>query len=262
MKKEFLIFSKKHIALYVTTVVILILPLLALIAIFTDFFSDASKIKDFSAWGSIVAGIFTYIGATVLGIVSYYNTWLNQYRMERLDYSINSVVFYNGNLKNFFDLEDFPSEEKKYYYELREKNGECFEEKLYKFKRLIINNFNSTYPMNIQIIKAELSIDGASFSDCTHDIGIVTSFDFLNSIEYKRNNVLLIGVNKELLKYRLDADNWHSYSLNLFFKMSNSRRDEICKFSIINNDSESITEILSNKESKQIECNVEIHHHL
>ena len=262
MKKEFLIFSRKHIVLYVTAVVTLVLPLCILLAVFTNFFRDASRIKDFSAWGSIVAGIFTYIGATVLGIVSYYNTWLNQYRIERLDYSINSFVFYNGKLANFFDLEDFPPEEKKYYYELLEKNGECFEEKSYEFKRLSVKNFNNIYPMKIEIIKVELSVDGAPFSDCTHDIGIVANFDFLHGIEYKVDNVLLVGINEELLRYRLDNENWHYYSLNLFFKMSNSRNAEICKFSIINNDSETIAEILSKKEADQIKSNVEIHQHL
>lgn len=254
MKKErpFTVFSKKHKILYVSASIILILPLAILLAVFTNWFKDFSGINDFSAWGSIVAGIVTYIGAALLGIVSYYGAWLNQYRAERLDYSIETSPFYNGKLNNFFDLNDFPNADKKYCYEIFEKDNESFEEKSYSFKRIVVNNFNSNYPMHIEILKVELSIDDSSYSDCTNDVGVVTNFDFRRSIEYKNDDVLLLGINDELLKYRKDSENWHTHSLNVYFKIYNSINQEICKFGILNNDSETKQEILCEEQSKQL----------
>lgn len=261
-QNEFRIFSKKHVPLYLFAALALILPFLILLLIFTDGFKDVSKITDFSAWGSIVAGIVTYIGAALLGIVSYYNTWLNQYRAERLDYSIEYSPVYDGRMRNFFDLNEFPENERRYSYEILEKDCESFEIKSYGYKRLVINNFNSTYPMNIQILKAELSVDGAPFADCTNDVGMETDFDLFGSIEYKANNVLLLGVSKALLKYRRDTENHHTHSFNAYFRISNSRNAEICKLSILSNDSQTSLERISGEEAKQIKYNSVIHRHL
>ena len=76
MDNTFKYFSKKHWYLYLIFALVLIIPIAILCLIFKD------KIIEFSGWASLVSGIFTYLGAVVLGVFVYYKTWENSIRIE------------------------------------------------------------------------------------------------------------------------------------------------------------------------------------
>lgn len=71
--KEFLSNNK---FLVIFLIAIFVFSLLAYIIIFWG------KLYDVSAWGSLVAGIFTYIGSSFLGVVVFYNTKSQQRQKE------------------------------------------------------------------------------------------------------------------------------------------------------------------------------------
>ena len=76
MDNTFKCFSKKHWYLYLIFALVLIIPIAVLCLIFKE------KINEFSGWASLVSGIFTYLGAVVLGVFVYYKTWEGSIRIE------------------------------------------------------------------------------------------------------------------------------------------------------------------------------------
>ena len=70
MRRENLVavFLKRHIPLLVCLALLLVLPVGALLFVFTNAFQSADRIGDFSAWTSLVAGIMTYVSAALLGV--------------------------------------------------------------------------------------------------------------------------------------------------------------------------------------------------
>ena len=106
-EKYFITFSKKHILLYVLLLVTLVAPFIILLGAFTNWFTAWNQIKDFSAWASLTAGVMTYIGAVILGVIAYYNTWLKQYCEEKIKCTVDAPLFWKGELGQFFTIDEF-----------------------------------------------------------------------------------------------------------------------------------------------------------
>lgn len=74
-------FFKEHLLLHIVLIAALVATTVTLIGVFSGWFSDYSKLNDFSGWASFSAGIMTYIGASFLGLIVFYNSWQRQ-KME------------------------------------------------------------------------------------------------------------------------------------------------------------------------------------
>ena len=71
--KEFL---KNNLVIVLFLTVLLVVSLAVFIIVFWE------KLYDAGAWGSLVAGLFTYIGSSFLGLVVFYNTQSEQRQKE------------------------------------------------------------------------------------------------------------------------------------------------------------------------------------
>lgn len=245
-QKPLSVFLRKHMSLLLCLSLLLLLPVISLLLVFTNGFQTADRITDFSGWASLVAGVMTYISAALLGIAVYYHTWSGQYREEQLDYSMDIVPIYCGKFQNFFDLEDFPAEERKFIYEYTE--DEVPPEKSdYAFKRIVIKNYNHRYPQKIKLVKAELSIDEEAFADCTHMLGVASDFHMDEAIDAERAHTLLVGVAEELLKRWRRGDQFHTHTLKLLFHVTNAKNSEYIALSS-ENDSCITNHVLNRRE--------------
>lgn len=256
----FSLFSKKHWILYLILISALIFPMLILVAIFTSFFKNWSIVNEFSAWSSLIAGVITYIGAAVLGIIVYYNSWLQQYREEKLDFYMEFEDFYNGEVKNLFSLSDFPTEEKNYYYEFA-KDEFIDEERKYVFKRIIIKNFNK-YPIKIVPLKVTLKPEKSNLIDCTADTGYVTNFSFRESIEYKEKSIILLGMNRDLFKKWGEDEGFDFFDVTVMFKVSNFKYSEYVSLSIYGESGMVELKLLDKDDLNQVDHSIHLIHSL
>ncbi len=219
------IFLRKHGSLLLCLSLFLLLPVAVLLWIFTDGFCSVERIGDFSAWASLVAGMMTYVSAALLGLAVYYHTWSGQYREEMLSYGIDLLPIYRGEIRNFFDLEDFSAEEKQFFYEYTQ--DECgVEDREYAFKRIVIKNYNPRYAQSILLARAELSVDGEALADCTGKLLLVTNFDMSESAEDREPRTLLVGIHESMLQKWRDPSDFHTHTLKLLFRLSNAKHKE------------------------------------
>lgn len=251
-KKIFLQFLKSHLFLVIGLIVGLILPFLILLLVFTYGFQDFSKISDFSAWGSIVAGIATYIGAAVLGVITYYNSWMQDYRKKELDYSIELLNILENSFANFFSKENIKVE---VYYHYEFYSGDWQIDKEYRYKRFVLNNYNRNYPIKIEICKVEMV--GETTIDCTDNIGLYTSFNLAESVEYKSNSEIFLGINADYLPHWQFNEEDGIYdgeldTIRIIIKVSNKFNSEYLLLTMKENDQEFGTSILSKKEIEKL----------
>lgn len=106
-------FSKEHWWVYAILILVLMIPL----AIYCYVFY--SKLDDASAWASLIAGVFTYIGASFLGIFIYYSTW-NATKLESLRRNpylqINSDLMIMNHEKGYFTLMPYDKNIIRFFY--------------------------------------------------------------------------------------------------------------------------------------------------
>ena len=253
MKKENLvgIFLRKHRGLLLCLSLFLLLPVAVLLWVFTGGFRSVERIGDFSAWASLVAGIMTYVSAALLGLAVYYHTWSGQYREEKLFYSVDLVPIYRGEIRNFFDIEDFDSEERQFFYEYTEDEYGT-ERRDYAFKRIVIKNFNPRYPQSVEIVRAELSIDGADPVDCIDRLMVVTNFEMSESAEDRRPRILLIGIDELLLEKWREPGEIHTHTLRLLLRVSNACHTEYVEVSSEKNDATVGVRVLTRQEEQAV----------
>ena len=247
----FKIFSKKHIWLYLTLASLLVIATFFLIAVFSDWFHSFEKLNDFGVWASYIAAVLTYIGSALISVVVYYNTWIEQYKEEQLDYSIDFSAFCDNEIKQFASLDEFSESKKQYFYEYSD--GDLLERKNYEYKEFIIRNYNKTYPLSIEILQVNLTIDENPTIDCTNDIAVATNFDYHDSLDSCIKYSLLLGINESLLKAWHSPDDYHSYNLDIIFQFGNSVGNKVLiQYSLKNNDSEIHQKELSKNQIKKL----------
>ena len=86
-KVSFLTFTQKYWWLILGLILLLILP----VSIFCLVFWDC--LNDVSAWASMIAGIATYLGSAFLGVLVFYNSWVQTEFNKKLD---NIDVIFNA----------------------------------------------------------------------------------------------------------------------------------------------------------------------
>jgi hypothetical protein len=90
---SFKTFSKKYWYIYLILTTFLVLPPIVFLCCFGENRYDAG------AWGSLLAGISTYLGAAFLGVFVFYNTWTQQRvaeNMNRVTLNIRCISDHNG----------------------------------------------------------------------------------------------------------------------------------------------------------------------
>ena len=76
MNINFKSFSKTHWWLMLVLFLMLVIPTVIFCGVFKGNLYDAS------AWASLTAGVFTYLGAAFLGVLTYYNAWSQNKQQE------------------------------------------------------------------------------------------------------------------------------------------------------------------------------------
>ena len=263
MKKKgsFLVFVKTHIVLFTGIIMGLVLPLFILLGVFTDWFQNFSTIKDFSGWASLVAGVSTYLGAAILGIAVFYNTWIQDYRKEKLDYKIMLSNYYQDGYANFYNEKDVVLTNR-YKYEFS--GSEVItEKKEYYYKRFVVKNYSDYYPIKIQIENVEMIQNGNSKS-IIQDISLITSFNIMEAIEYNIDNELFLGINKNILKHWIcdedDAYDGEFDIIKITLKISNEINTEFINIEMLENDEEYIMKLVKKKKKETSRSKFYIHH--
>jgi len=209
-KYSFKTFISKQKLFFILICLGLIVPIIALLCVFTKWFQDWSGIADFSGWASLVAGIATYIGAALFGVFSYYNSWVQaliQSEKEEIRYLIKPLADYND---GYF----VPYKED--YIPKTNFITECFKKVSTKAKidmnylEIGITNTNPNANFRIKIIDI-YRINSENEVENIDSFKVVSDDDLNYYIDYRKEIIVFIGVPNDLLIR--DYYKEHDYSL-------------------------------------------------
>jgi len=192
-KVSFFGFARKDRWLMLALACLLIIP----VGIFCRIFKK--DLNDVSAWASMIAGIATYLGSTLLGVFVFYNSWVQTEISKKLD-DIDVIFhadFYmrDGNVSPFRKDEIDESIEDCYP---RTFNGRFETEDFTYVKFEIINN-NFYTPVKVSIegiyyLNAEQNIEQCNETE------ICSNYHENVIIDHKTNVVSYYGVPKSILQ--------------------------------------------------------------
>lgn len=175
------------------------------LAVFITVFWD--KLYDVGAWGSLVAGIFTYLGSTFLGVVVFYNTQSQQRQKEIEDQIIidaNCYSYYDATNNYYYLFSEDRIDKEKFVHQIV-KVGDLTSGTLldkdsstYRFFKISITNWNTHIPLYVEPIA--LHVFNKSEKRTRFESFIVFSDHSIDCpLDYKQTITYYLGVNKELL---------------------------------------------------------------
>lgn len=175
----------------------------------------------------ISIGILTYLGSTFLGIIVFYNSWLQQYKEEKLDYSLNHVVVFEKGIANFLTEKEIPATDIVHSYILE--YNEVMSDLKYFYICIKIKNYNTKFPMECSLKKIEVKTIKKEIVDCTDNCRIECNFDMRELIDYKTENKMYIGINIDAYKKLVsNEEDYFENKLCFYLKLSNSAGQKKC----------------------------------
>lgn len=206
--KEFL---KNNIILIFILVAIFVVSLIAFITVFWN------TLYDVSAWGSLVSGIFTYLGSTFLGLVVFYNTLCQQRQKEIDDQIIVEISHYikDDNKEPYyyipFSYDDINKTEYCYGEVYPQQNIKANTPQNINFLYFEVTNRNTHVPIYVKPITIHV-LNGEKFVD----VGFKSYYSDMrdvDAVDYKQTKKCFIGTNNNLLRddYFLTDENQLCY---------------------------------------------------
>lgn len=199
MKKELTIGE----FLKINWLLILILPSLLIISIILFLFVFQKSLYDVGAWASLVAGIFTYLGSSFLGVVVFYNTQSTQRQKEIEDQITIEIKHYLNTSENpsfFIPYIDNDIDKEKFFYHSIQYNQNRKEATLNNLSYLYfeVTNRNTHVPVYVKPVSIYI-FNGKKFIDIGYN-SYYSDMDDSDAIDYKQKKSCYIGVNKQFLK--------------------------------------------------------------
>lgn len=194
---------------------VLVLGLLLAVSLFVFCIIFWSKLYDISAWASMIAGIFSYIGSSFLGIVVFYHSWIQVQIQEKKDeIGLNVEPLANYETDFFIPFKETSINTSQYCYSFATsmRSGKELQGVEFHYLQLSITNLTCALPVRLEI-------EGLYFVNsynCVEKIApcsVKSDFSFSSFMEFKQTATIYIGGSSE--KLTIDYFKKHKY-LNVF----------------------------------------------
>ena len=187
---KFIDYFKVHKGLIISLILVFIISVLSVFLIAVKCDSDV-----FGGWASMISGIMTFFGATVLSLSMMFNTWKSeQIQAEQEKINVNvSTEFDNSNGKlELFENKKIPKEYSHMQAIRNEKYNVSFHEASFKYLEVMIENDNLIVPIKAKVV------------------------DMYECINTKPSRILK-HVDCSIIKYKKDSENFKSYEQSADF---------------------------------------------
>ena len=209
----FMAFSKNFKYLYIVLISILVLGIFIFCLIFWNCLNDVS------AWASMIAGIISYIGSSILGVFVFYHSWVQVVRQDELE-DISVIVSATGNEATSLALyqEDIV---KTQYPLVVSRMASLKTQSKYdvtNFIKINLTNCNYFLPIEIEISDIHYLNDNNEFTNI-YPIKTRSNVDLALPISFKEKAEFFIGVpNEVFLENRFLDHGVYVVSVSLKFK--------------------------------------------
>ena len=160
------------------------------------------RLCDPSAWASLISGIFTYIGASFLGIVVFYHSYEIERKHEHneaLRFTVDSSTSFDEDGKCIPYSDSIIGDDFKHVFEQSEgrKMGEILSGCSYV--HVAITNLNKDYPLMVKIIGVYWANESREVAKC--DKYVVKSNENVDlPLDFKDRLSVYIGIQGDILK--------------------------------------------------------------
>ena len=188
-------FSKKFWLLYVGLTIILVIA----VALFCFIFFD--ELYDVSAWASMISGIITYIGSSILGIFVFYHSWVQVIRQNESEDICASFNVRGNDQDGGYSTYQEELICKKYprsFFKHKAGEKESSSE-ISQYIQVTIANLNHTLPMTIEF-KDVFYLSNTNEIVCAKPIKVRCAVDPYKPIDYKDDTSFFVGVPNEVFE--------------------------------------------------------------
>lgn len=158
--------------------------------------------NDASAWSSMIAGLFTYIGSTVLAIIVFYHSYKIEEKHERneaLRFIVESDTAYDSDGKCIpFSNATIGDNYTQVFQHFDGKVGKQTLED-YSYVQILITNLNKDYPLKIKIMDVYRVNESREIVRCDN-YGVKANEDVDLPLDFKDKLKMYIGIQNDFLK--------------------------------------------------------------
>lgn len=248
-------FAKNNWILIGVLALVFVVSLTVFIIVFWD------KLYDVGAWGSLVAGIFTYLGSTFLGVVVFYNTQFQQRQKEIEDQIIVYIKQssdYDHNDEHYipYTYEKIEKEQFKFNYfrfgkapisiDFNESGKDA------RYLRFSVTNRNTHIPIFVQP-KSMYFIDFEGRVQTIDSFYYFTDSHDNEPLDYRQTKVSFIGTNNSLLDidyYKNGKKNLVCYVLISLKSISNAKLYALFRYDLSDSFTVATPKFLSEEDYK------------
>ena len=206
-------FSKNFKYLYIVLISILVLGIFIFCLIFWNCLNDVS------AWASMIAGIISYMGSSILGIFVFYHSWVQVKRQDELE-DISVIVSATGNDATSLALYQEDIIKTKYPRVVSRMVSTRTQSKydVTNYIKINLTNCNYFLPIELEISDMHYLNDNNEFINI-YPIKTRSNVDLTLPICFKEKTEFLIGIpNEVFLENRFLDHSVYVVSISLKFK--------------------------------------------
>lgn len=188
-------FCKQYLWVHIVLVSLLVLSVFFSIAVYSSWFRKCENLCSVDCWNSIISYTISYLGATFLGLIVFFNTRQRQYVDDR-----------ESNLKVFFRARPYSVEPLEFYTTGRlgavmskSWGGSNRENKTLSYIKFNVKNYNYKFPMFIEFYGVYYSDENAHILK-TNCYGFNRTTDQSMPLDYKEESDIYIGIDEEFFK--------------------------------------------------------------
>ena len=194
-KYTYSMFFKQYLWIHIVLICLLALSVFFSIAVYSNWFQKWQNLCSADCWNSIISYTISYLGATFLGMIVFFNTRQRQYIDDR-----------ESNLKVYFTVRPYNIEPLKFYTKenLETVKSKCWGgsnsgNKTLAYIKFNIKNYNYKFPMFVEFSSAYYSDENANILK-TNGYGFSMTTGDSMPLDYKEESDIYIGIDEDLFK--------------------------------------------------------------
>ena len=211
-------FSKKYWWIYVILALLLGVPILIYCWVFIK------ELKDVSAWASIIAGIATYLGAAFLGVLVYYNSWVQTElanRLDEIDILISPKYMYKDGYHVPFTKEDVIKFADPSYEFISRRSGKIIPDQYPSIVQFTFRNNNCYTPIAVSIEGIYYLDENMEMKKC-EQVEIARNVPERIFFDCHSPTVAFYGMSSNILKHDYYKNN-SVPNISFVFRISNTK---------------------------------------
>lgn len=186
-------FFKQYLWVHIVLVSLLAISMFLTVAVYSGWFRQCENLRSADCWNSVISYAVSYIGATFLGLIVFYNT---RQRQHFEDKESKLKIFFTSRPRRLEPLE-FYTEEDIGTVKAKCWGGSNSENTTLAYIKFNVRNYNYKFPMFIEFSAAYYADENGNILKANGYCFAMTT-DTSMPLDYKEESDIYIGIDAQL----------------------------------------------------------------